>query len=134
VDTAALVASQRMSTVAPEVDLEGGRVLVEQLQQVGFPLDAALWYLDPAAEEWRLLLASPLVEQQGRRQAYEHVEQLLRRLQLPLLDLNRIVVLTPGEPLIQALRSASGLRGGTWLTHDRFDSILIERAYLYFLR
>jgi hypothetical protein len=83
-----------------------GRELVGRLKVAGFPVSAALWYWDEEAQEERLAVVSPLVDEQGPRAAYERIAAVLRRHPevAPLSLLARISVIPPAQ-----------LR--TWLTH-----------------
>jgi len=83
-----------------------GRELVGHLKAAGFPVSAAFWYWDEEAQEERLAVVSPVVDEQGPRAAYERIAAVLRRHPdvAPLSWLARISALPTAQ-----------LR--TWLTH-----------------
>jgi hypothetical protein len=122
--------------VGTEVDIGGGAQLIERLDAAGFPLVAALWYFNPDASEWRLLLASPRVDEAGPRRAYEEVLTQLDALKLPSLSLANVIVRSPNEPLIAALRASfrgTG-RSATWIRGEAVNSLYVGHAYLYLVR
>ncbi len=122
--------------VNSDVDLVAGKLLLQRLEESNFPIVAALWDYDPDAAEWRLLIATPTVDQAGRRQAYVAVQDALRQLGLSRLTLGNVVVLSPREPLMQALRAAygDGSSAPGWLKGTRINGSYIDQAYLYFVR
>jgi hypothetical protein len=118
-----------------ERDIECGRRLIEALDQVGFPVAAALWRFLPDEEEWRLLIASLRVNELGPLAAYTTIQDMLfkQRIDLPL---HRISVVSPEEPLVAELRIFAGTDpkpfiGGTYLQKLVVGEIYIEGAYVY---
>ena len=59
--------------------IERGRRLLKKLDDSPFPVTAAFWYYFPEAEQWRLVIASPTVESQGRQAAYTEIHKIQRR-------------------------------------------------------
>lgn len=60
-----------------ESDVTAGRRLVETLDTAGFPMFAALWLLQPDADEWHLWIGSTLVDAVGRQEAYSQLQTAL---------------------------------------------------------
>ena len=115
--------------------IEGGRKLLAALDREGFPLDAALWWYAAEAEEWRFLLATPLVESQGPREVYQQIQAILQKLppeeRLPLASIS---VVSPNDERIRSLRRL--LRTGPGVSSVRLsksvvDNLFIEDAYVY---
>ena len=78
-------------------DIEKGRATLEAIKRANVPVRAAAWaYLRPA-EEWRLVIVSPLVDREGHRGAYAQVQRALTADNV--LSLQRLVVTGPDEPL-----------------------------------
>ncbi len=115
--------------------IEAGRVLTENLDQEGFHAVASFWLYESETRQWRLLLASPLVDQEGPTWAYEKIQKLLRsKPELKLLSLDDISVVSPNYDLVKLLRVAvrtgkgvSGIR----FTRNRINDQFVEDAYIY---
>jgi hypothetical protein len=60
-----------------ESDVTAGRRLVETLDTAKFPMFAALWLLQPDADEWHLWIGSMLVDAVGRQRAYSQLQTAL---------------------------------------------------------
>jgi hypothetical protein len=123
--------------VALGLNIEGGRDLVQELRSEGFPLLAAMWYLEPESDEWQLMLASPLVTEEGTRAAYERVQHALQQIREkhPTLRLSQTVVRSPQEPLMRAVRTGLKLKPGSegmWLAGTSLGDSFVNRAFVYF--
>ena len=59
-----------------DIDLERGRVLLEQLEQSRFPVRAAAWVYESGNDRWRLYLVTS-VEKQGLSEAYLSVAEAM---------------------------------------------------------
>jgi hypothetical protein len=76
-----------------------GPALVERLTEAGYPISAAFWYWDVEAQEERLAIASPLVDEQGALAAYRQIGAVLQRHPeiAPLFFLARITAESPAR-------------------------------------
>ncbi len=118
-------------------DIEEGRRLVQDLMDAKFPVQAALWLYLSDTDEWRLMVASQVVDQKGPREAYKKIQSILARLSPPSgIALKDISVLSPQDELIQLLGKA--IRTGSRLANIRFtrntiNGTFIEDAHIYLL-
>jgi hypothetical protein len=116
-------------------NIEDGKKLIEALDKSDFRLDGALWFYFADSDEWRFLLASPLVDEKGPKEAYALIQSVLAQLQPSLrISLKHISVLSPKSELIQLLRRA--IRTGPGISEIRFtrntiNSKFIEDAFIY---
>lgn len=120
-----------------EPDIAGGARLVEALDRDGLEVKAAFWFFIPELSVWRLFLASPIVVEQGRRAAYERVQEVLRQLsaagvEAPSLD--EISAVPPDNGIVRLLSSA--VHTGPGISEIRFTSntingVFIEDAVIY---
>lgn len=118
-------------------DIAVGRALLRQLDEHNIAIDAALWLLDPEAEQWRLVLATPLLKKLGRRETYKRLQPVLKEfLERSDLGVDDVTVVSPQDPLIQGLArtvstpgspSVSSIR----LTGNIIDGRLIPDAHVY---
>ena len=118
-------------------DLDFGRQLWKALRQNKiFPTHGVFWLLD-SENGWRLLVATPRVDEVGRRKAYEELGSLTRDV-LPEAGQSLLVeLLSPKTPLYQALRSVFGKTSsveGARLGNTQIGGMYVDDAYLYEIR
>jgi hypothetical protein len=121
------------------IPLAEGRALVDLLLPE-LDLKAALWLYFDESDEWRLVLASPLVDKEGPRRVYERIQRALSQNQdgIPI-PLSQVSVLGPDDPIIKPLTEALDDKGrnadmhvkGGVVTGGR-TSVYLEEAYIYF--
>lgn len=112
-----------------ENDIEGGRRLVEELDQRGIRVSAALWlYLDEE-EEYRLLLALREVDMNGPLAAYKLVRSALTSMPEDTRPLfTNISVVSPSDARIQAIGSA--VKTGPGIENIRFSRNVVNNMYI----
>jgi hypothetical protein len=96
-------------------DTEHGRRLIEALDQTGFPVVAAFWSFFPEGDLYRLVIASPVVDEKGPREAYTKIQKVLHDLKLSDLALEDITVLSPYDPLVIDVRLSQATDGAPYL-------------------
>jgi hypothetical protein len=76
-----------------------GPPLVDRLKEAGYPFSAAFWYWDEEAQEERLAIATPLVDEPGPLAAYKQIGAVLQRHPeiAPLFFLARITAVSPAR-------------------------------------
>lgn len=90
-------------------DIEAGMKLLAALDRAGYRVVSALWLKRDADADYRLVLASPFVDQTGKGAAYGRISDILRGAELDgILPLRWIEVITPADALIAAIRRAIG--------------------------
>jgi hypothetical protein len=113
-----------------------GAELTRKLDEVSWPVVASFWYFAPSENQWKLMLASPRVESDGPRLAYEEIGKALRTLEAYFDGLEYISAVAPGHHVVQALAlAASTVPTGKTLS-GRFSAKMIngryiEDAYIY---
>ena len=116
-------------------DVEFGGLLWKELRgDKTFPANGALWLFDRKPGEWHLLIATPRVDQVGARKAYEELANVTRRVSADSTQLLRIELISPKQPLYQALRSVFGNTAsveGARLGNTQIGGMYIDDAYLY---
>lgn len=81
-----------------------GREVVEALEGASLPFRAAMWYFAPEFEDWRLLIATPLVRKEGPLKSYDKLQKvLLKRGAERRLAMNRIWLVEDDFPLVNAM-------------------------------
>ena len=122
-------------TVLVERDIQEGKDLVEALDKTEFKVDASLWFYSSDSDEWRLLIASPFVEENGPRKSYGFIRSVLAQPSPPSgISLKNVSVLSPNNQLIQLLKTAISTGpgiAGIRFTRNVINNTLIEDAYIY---
>jgi hypothetical protein len=128
-----------VKTSLVERDVNAGKQLLKALARpksngTSFRVKAAFWLYRPESMGWRLMLATPLVDEKGRLATYAHLRKLLDSIQPLNLSTHNISVLSPRDPLVKAVRGA--LRVASDSEDVRFSGAMIggtyvEDAYLY---
>ncbi len=120
-------------TALVEKDIDTGRKLVEALDSARFPVSAALWLYTAEWDEWRLLIASPVVDEEGPKKSYAKIHAALSKLPATI-SIKNVSAVSPKEKLIQLLTKAvytgpgiSGIR----FTRNAVNGEFIEDAYIY---
>lgn len=122
-------------TTLVDENIDEGRRLIEGLDREGFRVDAAMWFYLTDTSEWRLFIASPIVDQEGPKKAYGFIQSVLGKLsptsQISLKDISAI---SPNHNLIRllkiAIRTGPGI-SGIRFTKNVINNTLIEDAYIY---
>ncbi|MEA1965843.1 MAG: hypothetical protein U9N05_00980 [Euryarchaeota archaeon] len=122
-------------TALVERAIQEGKDLIEALDKTEFEVDASLWFYSSDSDEWRLLIASPFVEENGPRKSYGFIRSVLTQPSPPSeISLKNISVLSPKHRLIKLLKTA--ISTGPGISNIRFtrnviNNTLIEDAYIY---
>lgn len=114
--------------------IDAGKQLTEALDQANFEVVASFWFYDAATDEWRLIIASPLVDREGPLEAYRGIQKVLGGAGFGDLSLNDISVVSSTHNLVKLLgvavqtgKAISGIR----FTRNRINDQFIEDAYIY---
>jgi hypothetical protein len=117
------------------MDIDFGKSLWHALRgNKTFPVEGALWLSRSESDAWHLLVATPKVDEIGRREAYEELFKIARRLPANSEQFLRIELISPRQPLYQALRSVFGKTEsveGARLGNTQIEGMYINDAYLY---
>jgi hypothetical protein len=124
-------------TVLVEQDIHEGERLVRDLDNAGLPVLGAMWFHLPEEGVWRYYVATPLVDDEGPRSAYDRIENVRASTSPPInIPLNSIVAVSPNDPLIGELRIFAGTPkqpfiGGVSLTKTSIGEIYVDDSYIY---
>lgn len=113
-----------------EQDIQNGAKLIAALQN-RLPMLAAFWLNMEEANEWRLVIVSPLVAEGSARLAYHIVAQALAETQVPI-PLENISVLSPTNLQYKQVRlAADGVPSGVTVAQNLGGHGLAGDAYIY---
>jgi hypothetical protein len=106
-----------------------GAKLTAKLDSSGLPVVAALWFLLPEANEWRLFFASPEVSAQGPRSVYQKIQTALDELGGDeAIPLSMIGVLDADADLVRLMKAA--VRTGSGIAQIRFSKNVINGHFI----
>jgi hypothetical protein len=118
-------------------DIDFGKQLWQALRQNRvFPALGVLWLLE-SENGWRLVVATPRVDEVGRRKAYEELGNLTRGVVPGANQSLKVELISPRTPLYEGLRSVFGKTTsveGARLGNTQVGGTYIEDAYLYEIR
>lgn len=119
---------------------EDGEKLIKHLSNpaIGFRITTAMWYYLSEPEEWRLMLASPYVKENGPLKSYKIIQSAMGKLnklsrKKLAFSFDDITVLAPDDSLINLLKSMVRHSKAFTCTNCIIDGVLIRGAYIYFI-
>jgi hypothetical protein len=124
-------------TVLVDRDIEDGRSLLSALDRAGFPVEAAYWFYfaQPDLNYWRLLLATPKLDEIGLRATYAEILSVLETLPADFgIRLGDISPMSPRAVGVSRLRHLlpSGVNEpGTRLTGTGTRHVYLDDLYIY---
>ncbi len=123
------------TTALVKRDIQERKDLIEALDKTEFKVDASLWFYSSDSDEWRLLIASPFVEENGPRNSYGFIRSVLAQPSPPSgISLKNVSVLSPKNRLIKLIKTAISTGpdiAGIRFTRNVINNTLIEDAYIY---
>lgn len=119
-------------------DFAGAEQLVATLERGGLPIVAALWRYPQNWADWRLIIASPTVDQEGSVSVYRRIHAALRRLPDVQISPRQVVAVGVADPFIAHLRtivppgfSVSDLKGAVSVPDYSASEEALATVYLY---
>lgn len=115
--------------------INGGKILIEELDASGIKAGSALWFYFPEEGFWKLMLSFPDIEKEGPKYFYTKVQRALSKLkEKDNLSLDDVALAKPNAPLMNLLKLA--IRTGPGVSGIRFSNNvingqLISDAYIY---
>lgn len=123
-------------TALVEMDFKDGATLIEYLDNAQFDVHSAFWLYNCESEQWRLIIASDLVDLVGPREAYTKIKTVIDNID-PLfgIQLQNISVISPLNPLVKILgtsikTSPTDIKG-IRLSRNIVGNSFIEDAFIY---
>ncbi len=113
-----------------------GKKLIERLDEIYSPVDAALWFFFSEDNIWRLLLSSELVRTEGPRKYYKKILEVNKKANPEelIIPLNDIGVTDNSNQIIKVIKSAistgpsiSGIR----FSRNTVNGMFINDSYIY---
>jgi len=117
-----------------ESDLNFGKKITERLRATKFPFKGVLWLYDEEADDWRLVVASDLVDTEGPRETYGKLGEAISSVGGSNFQRMRITVVSPKSAVFAALRGVfAGVPDveGERLRNTFVNGVSVPDAYLY---
>lgn len=111
-----------------------GQRLLEALARNRFPVVAALWNYFPESMEWRLVIASPVVDRDGPLRTYTRIQRVLATTNPSHLTLSDIAAIGPASQDYQTMRATIS-NPGRFIAGPEVNriqsNVVFEDAYVY---
>lgn len=123
-----------VTTALVDKNIKAGEKLIRALDKSLLKVKAALWFYNVETDVWRLIIASPLVDEKGPKEAYKIAQVELGKFTPPLdIALDEISMVSNNNDLINLLRKAVHVDGisGVRFRRNAIQSTFIEDAYIY---
>lgn len=117
--------------------LEAGRKLTRLLAQSDIQLKWSFWLYTSEANDWRLVLITPLVDSVGPKRVYSRIRTILSESSDPTLSLLNTTVQSAHNPYARAFEEANirydleAANVEPRLSRQRVGDVFIEDAVLY---
>lgn len=118
--------------------IDVGRKLVHSLDAGGIRVTSALWWFESESKTWQLLVASPLLSDEGPNKAYKRIQDVLAKMakdKQPFLELEYIRLVKTDDPRITTLRKMYKTKpkcvSGVSVTASAIDGLYIDDAFIY---
>ena len=116
--------------------IEAGAKLIERLDATDSDVRSAFWLYSSDTQTWKLVIASPLVDEKGPRDYYKRIidANMLASTEEQTLSINDVRVVGTKHHMHQLLASAFGDTPsvfGRRLTGNTINGVFIEDAHLY---
>ena len=117
--------------------INAGKYLLEQLDSSTSEIKSFFWFFFPEEKTWKLIIASPIVKNEGPRSFYKRINDINRKAEekdQETISLNNIIVVTPENEIVKLLsfliktnNNISGIR----CTGNTINGVYIEDSYIY---
>jgi hypothetical protein len=118
-------------------DIETGERVVKALDQDGKDPKVALWAKLPEYEDWRLVIASDRISQNGSLHGYRQVNEALEKAGMSVAKRPKVFLRPMDKPFIEALRNIFAKAADTYgmrLGGQQFGDQYLEDAFVYRIR
>lgn len=115
-------------------DIENGKEVIEALDRDGKNPDVALWAKLPEYEDWRLVIASDRLKQEGSLYAYSQINEAMEKAGIPVRKRPKVFLRPMDKPFIKSLRSVFAKAADTYgmrLGGQTFGDQYLEDAFVY---
>lgn len=121
-------------TALVNFDIENGKEIVDALDRDGKNPNVALWAKLPEYEDWRLVIASDLLNQSGSLYGYSQINAAMEKAGIPISRRPKISLRPMNKPFIKSLRQMFGKAADTYgmrLGGQVFGDQYLEDAFVY---
>lgn len=107
-----------------------GANLLKKLDDLSCRVKAAFWMFLPEEKTWKIIIASPLVEEEGPRKYYKHIVDAYKKAETDenIISLNDISVSDVNNQLIQLLKFS--ISTGDSISNIRFSKNTINGVFI----
>jgi len=132
-----MVKNALVTEMLSEEMIKAGKELLKQLDSTKSEVKSCFWFFFPEEKTWKLIIASPLVREEGPRSFYKRIVDINRQIEnseKKTISLNNIVTVNTENEIVKLLgfsvktdNNISNIR----FTGNTVNGIYIEDAYIY---
>ncbi|MFP4173929.1 MAG: hypothetical protein ACLFV4_13570 [Candidatus Hydrogenedentota bacterium] len=116
--------------------IEAGAKLIERLDATNSEVKSAFWLYSSEEQTWKLVIASPLVDEEGPRDYYKRIvdANMLANTEEQIVSIFDIRVASPKNHITQLFANVFGETASVWgcrFSRNTINGVFIEDAYLY---
>ena len=118
-------------TALVDPDVDGGKTLFKELES-SLRIEAAFWWKED--DNWKLILATPLVYEQGPISVYSRIREIIvseKPVDRKLFEKIRVVSPSAGVVTLLAFAGEGPLPRGRLIQSESVRGIYVEGAYFY---
>lgn len=111
-----------------------GVEVIRSLRSAGMDLDLTFWLYTSDSNDWRLMIATPLVDTEGPRKTYARIGKALPNYidKIREFDMLSITVISPNDKLVRSLKSVNLTSGqAAQRVRGLVKDVYIEDSYVY---
>lgn len=123
-----------LDALTEPTDFTIGRRRLNVIGPSHFRVQAAFWWYSAESLDWRLVIATPLVDEKGPLEAYKDMQKVLIWHPDLNLSLQNISVLSPKDERVKAFKKALKIAPdpvGVRFTRSSLNGTYIDDAYVY---
>jgi len=118
-----------------EKDIEHGKKLLEALDDAQIEITAAFWFFRSDSDNWRLHLASPVVDESGPLETYDKILKILKKSKNINIALDDITVISPHQEIIKlfcsTIKTKPNAVANIRFTNNAIQNVIIDDALIY---
>ena len=113
-----------------------GKELIEALDRRDLNIKAAMWFYFEESDEWKLLIATPMIDKKGTKEVYRIIQTVIGEMSesKTSVSFKDVLVLSPKDDPIKlvgnVIRTDTGL-SGIRFTKNIINNKLVDDAYIY---
>ncbi|KPK77958.1 MAG: hypothetical protein AMJ79_01570 [Phycisphaerae bacterium SM23_30] len=117
-------------------DIDQGKTLLRVLDKAGINIPAAFWFYQSDSENWRLMIASPIVDKDGPIASYKKILSAMKKTEkITDIAFDDITLMSPSNDTVKLLskviKTSAKATDNIRFTNNAINNVIIEDALIY---